>query len=146
MPAARRDLSYEDCERWMRDLGYVSDGKPDWEQLLRDANVGTDKDNLKKRWIEGKAPFVRKKVQEALERSERKRRERTAAGAQFLGLDEWNRLGRIIARRPETFAAQLERLRTIAEGIEQIEEADRLRAKGEATLLSVTPEPTKPRK
>lgn len=134
----------------MKDLGYVSGEKADWERLLKDAHVGTDKYNLKKRWREGGSPEDRQKIRATLERVELKQKERTATGARVLGLEEWNEAGRLIAQDPERFASELQRAKALALAINKATEAARLKAEAdaavEAVLHEITPKPGKPRK
>jgi len=130
----------------MRELGYVVGNKLDWERFLSDAAVGTDKYNLKKRWREGAASEILPKIRATLERVELKRKERTAAGARLFGVEEWNRLGRAIAKNPVVFEVQLGRMREVAAGVAQLERANELRAEAEAALGAVTAAPKKSRK
>jgi hypothetical protein len=150
MPSGLRDLSYEDCEEWMRDLGYVTNQKADWERLLKDADVETDKYNLKKRWREGAAPEARSKIRATLERMELKHKERTPTGARILGLDEWLEAGRLIALDATLFASELKRAKQLAAAIQRAGEAARLKAEAdaavEAVLHEITPKPNKQRK
>lgn len=134
----------------MRDLGYVANHKADWDKLLKDANVETDKYNLKKRWREGAAPELRSKIRATLERVELKQKERTPTGARILGLEEWNEAGRLIAQDTELFARELKRAKQLASAIQKASEATRLKAEAdaavEAVLHEITPKPNKPRK
>jgi hypothetical protein len=147
MPAAPHDLTFEECEEWMRELGYISDNKKlDWTRFLHDADVETDQYNLKKRWREGGAPEVRLKIRATLERVELKRKERTTIGARLFELEEWNQLGRAIMKNPVVFEVQLETMRRVATQVENLERANAMRAEAEAALGTMTATPKKQRK
>jgi hypothetical protein len=111
------DLSFEDCEAWMRELGYVDDGKPDWARLKRESGVGTHKDVIKQRWSTG-APKVRRQILDALRAAENKRKTPTMTGARVVGLDRWNEIGAKLAHEPSLFAEWIGKLSPIAESID----------------------------
>lgn len=140
---ARYDLSWEEAEVWVRDLGFVrDDGKVDWEKFLPKANVGQDQYNLKRRWRLGEAVENRQKIQSTLERLEAARKQPTDFGARIAMINEWIEIGRALSQFPEVFNAEMERLRGKAAQAMKVTEGERARA----ALLSPTPEPKKPRK
>lgn len=136
------DLSYEECEAWMLDLGL------DWDDLRRIAVVKSTQYVLKNRW--GAAKRDRPKLRDALERAEVKRKEPTATGAIVASMEEWNRVGETLAKQPELLAAELARVKQIAAGVEKAQAAKLMLAEANETIAnalgSVTPAPKKPRK
>lgn len=147
MSARTHDLSLEQCEAWMRDLGLTTRGKPDWKQLLREAELGESQHYLlPSRWAKGEAPDQRAKVRTALERLEMKRRERTPTGAIVFALEEWYEIGRKLALVPEMLNEEISRVRPQAARAVRVSDARRVLETEGQVLLSVTPEPKKPRK
>jgi hypothetical protein len=129
------DLSYEECESWMRDLGYVSGGgKLDWTKLMKEADVKGSQYVLKSRWLNGEAPDQRVAIRDHLERAEAKRKERTPAGSRVLGLEEWFQIGMDLANEPQTFFARLHELRPLAQAARAAAEARRKAAEADAEL------------
>ncbi len=149
MQRVSHDLSYEECEAWMRDLKILDDGEPDWNLLIKDAGIGGTPYNLKKRWNDGAAPKQREAIRALLEKVEQKKGP-TPTGALIRSLEDWNEAGRALARNPEEFARELERVKALAAieikrlaARQLLAEADRDEA---AVLGSPTPTPKKSRK
>lgn len=128
------DLSFEEAEAWMRDLGYMSGNKPDWKRLLQEAQVKSTQYVLKDRWGKGQAPKDRQKVMQVLERAEQKRKERTPVGLRVLGIDEWTQLGAEISVDPDVFARELARLRALAGQVKKAHAARRALAEANAEI------------
>ena len=63
------DLSLEECENWMVELGLTDGPKLDWAKLMRLAKIEGTKDNLRSRWRKWEAPQQRKKIRETLDRA-----------------------------------------------------------------------------
>jgi hypothetical protein len=131
------DLSFEECEQWARELGYVDGDKVDWGSLLREAGVKSTQYVLKSRWEEGGAPRDRLKIRETLERAETKRRERTPAGARILGLERWQQIGRDLSTDPNRFALHLHRLEPIARAAREAYDARVTAAEKDAELQAL---------
>lgn len=159
MPTWAHDLSYEECDAWRAAL------RLDWEPLLVKAGLGTNKDTIKNRWknydrkrsgeeLDEKAVVLgrdaRERIRQVLEAAES--RKPTEVGATIVGLEEWNRLGALIARRPRVFLDQLGKLREISSLVEERIRVDEAVARADAkerdVLGQITPEPDpkKPRK
>lgn len=139
MPSPTHDLTLEECEAWMRDLGL------DWKQLVKEAGIGASQQYIvKSRW--GENPKQAAQVREALERLERKRKERTPSGETIFAIEEWNRIGLTFAQMPEILHAEIERLRPKANGVTTIVAARKQIEEASSALGSTTPAPTKPRK
>lgn len=132
---SRPEMSRTEVEAWMQRLDI------DWERVLREAGIPkSQRYVVPDRW--GKNTRQMTKIFLALERLEKKRSSPTEDGARILGLAEWEEIGRKLARVPELFAREIDRLRPIAAAATKIAEGDEARA----ALLSLTPEPKKPRK
>jgi hypothetical protein len=137
MSSWTHELTHAECEEWMRDLACVNEGgQPDWERLLRDARVGTNKYNVKSRWLRGAAPEDREKIRATLERMERKRSQRTPTGSRIFALEEWNSYGQQLSRRPDLFRAELKRVQEIVANVEKAIVGERTRAEAEAALAN----------
>lgn len=144
------DLTYEQCEAWLRDLGLVLDGKRlDWETFLRIAKIESTPAVLKGRWMKGKAPFDRLKARDTLEQLESKKG-RTRTGEIVSALEQWNRAGVVLAKKPELLATELARVKLLVDSVLKREAAQQLLAEADATEASAfgssTPAPKKPRK
>lgn len=141
MPTWAHDLSYEEADAWRVALGM------DWPELLRKADVKSHKDLIKSRWLDGGAPRDRVKIRQYLEETERKKP--TPIGAAIMGLEEWLKVGEVLAGEPAVFLDELARLRQISQAVGAKVEAMRAAAKADqamAALRSPTPKPNKSRK
>lgn len=133
--AQRFEMSRAEVEAWMQRLDV------DWERVIREAGIPEGQRYVvPDRW--GKNPRQMSKVFSALDRLEKRRPAPTEEGARLKRLTEWEEIGRAISRVPEVFARELERLRPIAAAATKIAEGEEARA----TLLSLTPAPSRPRK
>lgn len=103
-------------------------GNPDWLRMVKEAGIPASQEYVvPDRW--GTNPRQMAKVKAALERLERKQPQRTEHGARVFGLEEWNEIGRAIAKIPAVFEQELLRLREIAEAARKVEEGERARVK-----------------
>lgn len=123
------DLSLEDAEAWIAELGVSAD------KLLESAGVGTEWKVVKLRWKKNEAPKDRAKITSELLKLEAKRGERrTTTGSRLLGLEEWKEIGAKLALNPELFEREIERLRSVADKVKRKHDADREAAAAAAEL------------
>lgn len=142
MPRWTHELSYEECEAWRLDL------KIDWDDLREEAHVKSTQYVLKNRWDAAKRD--RPKLREVLERAEMKRSARTPTGAVVAAMEEWNRVGELLAKQPALLTAELARVKALAASVQKAETAKLQLAEANESIASalgsVTPPPKKPRK
>lgn len=145
MQAPAHDLSWDEADRWVLELGYrTQNGDADWREFLDDIGIGTVKDTLKHRWTKGKpgekggaALGLRRDIRKALERLERARKTPTVFGSALLALEEWSALGAAIAvKKPELIHAETERLRQLAADVLVVDELDEAREAAEARIAA----------
>lgn len=146
MATSPTDLSFEDCETWMRELGLVTeDNKPDWGKLVSDAGIGsTQQYVVKNRW--GSNDMQMAKIVKALEERESKRKKPTATKERLAALEEWDRIGRVLVQMPEQLRAVVDEIRPRVEGVEKMIRSQQLADEGKALLASPFSEPRKSRK
>lgn len=121
-----------------------------WEKLLDEADVKTRAEDVRSRWKNDKAPNDRIKIRRALTAAERKRSQPTITGQRVLGLEEWFRLGLDLSRSPMIFAAQMHRLKPLADAARESYElrlaaaaADRKLSEAEGAFLTPTSSTTR---
>lgn len=135
----RKAFPFEDCERWIDELGL------DWDSALSKASIGkSQKYVIKNRW--GANPEQMDALRARLREIELARKKRTPTGAKLLALEEWNELGQAIAALPDEFEKLLIEARRVAGAAKKIAAARKLDEEGRAALLSPFDEPTKNRK
>lgn len=144
------DLTYEECSRWLLDLGFKrDDGEPDWDRLLKRAKVGTHKDTVKNRWKRWGAPKDRAKIRTTLELLEDEKGG-TPYGAAVRKFEEWLDLGRALAlKRTAAFEGQLVELREVISAVDLVQSRAEAETKilqlEELALRSITPVPKQDR-
>lgn len=141
------ELSWSECEQWMRDLELVrANGKPNWDELREAAGVKSLTAQLKLRWAEGAAPEDRAKIRAVLDEKETKRRKRnepTKTGARVFAIEEWHRIGLSLAYDTERIWSEIIRLTPIANQVRAVGEA-RARYEAEQSTLEALSSPTPP--
>ena len=148
MASLAYDLPFDECEEWMRALGYVVDGALDWSRLLKEAKIKSHKDMVKKRWLDGRAPTSRR-VFGALRAAELRREKRTPIGERVLFLEDWLRVGKALALKPGSLPPEIREILAAAGPLEERNELERkLQAANERieAVLKISTEPKKPRK
>ena len=148
MAVRAHDLSWDELERWVRELGYVNGKFTDWAAFREAAEIGTEAAMLKKRWDNGVSAKMKKKIRDTLDRLEKKKNARTSTGTTLSNLEEWNRIGVALSQDTTIFDEELVRLRARAAAVTKLSEARRAVAEAEldVSLSSITPEPKGRRK